>query len=203
MIDIDDRLHDKPADCKCINHPRALSSNIRLAAKLKIVKGKGSQKLLSSPQHPVELDTDSDDGSCKQVGAIPANGNEEDEHLEHQALSEARSYDGEFTDPALLDEEETANIDGKKLGSNSTGWPGSGGGYNAMKSHNGQYYSGMAIGGSHTWNYQPGVWKETKKEPFCGKSTMLLIKSETTKLRLDLALPLERNIIGISSLISM
>lgn len=39
------------------------------------------------------------------------------------------------------------------------------GGYNAMKSYKGQYYSGMAVGGSHTWNYDPGVWKETKEEP--------------------------------------
>jgi len=39
------------------------------------------------------------------------------------------------------------------------------GGYNALKSHKGQYYSGMAVGGSHTWNYDPGVWKETKEEP--------------------------------------
>lgn len=38
-------------------------------------------------------------------------------------------------------------------------------GYNALKSHEGQLYSGMAIGGSHTWNYEPGVWKETKEEP--------------------------------------
>jgi hypothetical protein len=136
-----------------------------MAPKLKTTKGKASEKLISSPHHPVELDTDSDDGSRKQVAAIPANGNEEDEHLEQQAMSEAGSYDGELTDPALFDEEETPNIDGKKLGGSSTGWPGSGGGYNAMKSHNGQYYSGMAIGGSHTWNYQPGVWKETKEEP--------------------------------------
>lgn len=39
------------------------------------------------------------------------------------------------------------------------------GGYNALKSHEGQLYSGMAIGGSHTWNYEPGLWKETKEEP--------------------------------------
>jgi len=40
-----------------------------------------------------------------------------------------------------------------------------GGGYNALKTHNGQVYSGMAVGGSHTWNYDQGVWKETKEEP--------------------------------------
>ena len=37
--------------------------------------------------------------------------------------------------------------------------------YNAIKTHQGQIYSGMAVGGSHTWNYDPGVWKETKEEP--------------------------------------
>jgi hypothetical protein len=41
----------------------------------------------------------------------------------------------------------------------------SGGGYNALKTFQGQVYSGMAIGGSHTWNYDQGVWKETKVEP--------------------------------------
>lgn len=39
------------------------------------------------------------------------------------------------------------------------------GGYDAVKSHNGQFYKGMQVGGSHVWNYQPGVWKETKEEP--------------------------------------
>ncbi|KAL2849584.1 hypothetical protein BJY01DRAFT_142587 [Aspergillus pseudoustus] len=39
------------------------------------------------------------------------------------------------------------------------------GGYNALKSYKGQYYSGMAVGGSHNWNYDQGVWKETKEEP--------------------------------------
>lgn len=42
---------------------------------------------------------------------------------------------------------------------------GGGGGYNALKTFQGQVYSGMAIGGSHTWNYDQGVWKETKVEP--------------------------------------
>ncbi|PWY94216.1 hypothetical protein BO94DRAFT_447069, partial [Aspergillus sclerotioniger CBS 115572] len=39
------------------------------------------------------------------------------------------------------------------------------GGYNALKSHKGQMYSGMAVGGSHTWTYDPGTWNETKEEP--------------------------------------
>lgn len=37
--------------------------------------------------------------------------------------------------------------------------------YNALKTYKGQYYSGMAVGGSHTWNYDPGVWHEVKQEP--------------------------------------
>jgi hypothetical protein len=52
------------------------------------------------------------------------------------------------------------------------------GGYNALKSFNGQVYSGMAIGGSHTWNYDQGQWKETKVEPDLWK-----INFETTKRR--------------------
>ncbi|KAB8231412.1 uncharacterized protein BDW43DRAFT_136363 [Aspergillus alliaceus] len=39
------------------------------------------------------------------------------------------------------------------------------GGYNVLKSYKGQVYSGMAVGGSHTWNYDQGLWKETKEEP--------------------------------------
>ncbi|KAL2017957.1 hypothetical protein VTK56DRAFT_1489 [Thermocarpiscus australiensis] len=58
------------------------------------------------------------------------------------------------------------------------GYGAAGGGYNALKSFNGQVYSGMAIGGSHTWNYDQGVWKETKEEPDLWK-----IEYETTKRR--------------------
>lgn len=52
------------------------------------------------------------------------------------------------------------------------------GSYDALKSFHGQMYKGMAIGGSHTWNYDPGVWKETKEEPDLWK-----IDFETTKRR--------------------
>lgn len=67
-------------------------------------------------------------------------------------------------DPALLDEEENPS-DGSTTPSKSSYIAGGGGGYNALKTHQGQVYSGMAIGGSHTWNYDPGIWKETKEEP--------------------------------------
>ena len=36
------------------------------------------------------------------------------------------------------------------------------GGFDETKDFNGQMYRGMAVGGSHTWNYDQGVWKETK-----------------------------------------
>ncbi|QSS59175.1 hypothetical protein I7I51_08607, partial [Histoplasma capsulatum] len=42
---------------------------------------------------------------------------------------------------------------------------GGSGGFNALKTFKGQVYTGMAVGGSHTWEYQPGLWHETKKEP--------------------------------------
>ena len=71
-------------------------------------------------------------------------------------------------DPTLLDEEENALEEGiadNIVASSNPTHVTSGLGYNAIKTHNGQLYSGMAIGGSHTWNYDPGVWKETKEEP--------------------------------------
>ncbi|KAK0763233.1 hypothetical protein N5P37_004219 [Trichoderma harzianum] len=70
-------------------------------------------------------------------------------------------------DPIMIDEEEIpeaeqipANKDGL-----SRAYAFGAGGYNSLKSFNGQYYSGMAVGGSHTWNYDGGVWHEVKEEP--------------------------------------
>jgi hypothetical protein len=70
--------------------------------------------------------------------------------------SETGTYDGEAFDPALVDEEETPTGGGAPVGPAKSGYSG---GFNAMKSFQGQMYTGMAVGGSHTWNYQPGVWK--------------------------------------------
>jgi hypothetical protein len=102
-------------------------------------------------------------------------------------------------DPALLDEEEAPGLDVDELepeeaesneeaGRKSTtstqqrkqqrSYAGGAGGFNALKSFNGQIYSGMAVGGSHTWNYDQGVWKETKEEPDLWK-----IEYQTTKRR--------------------
>ncbi|KAJ6002916.1 hypothetical protein N7451_005463 [Penicillium sp. IBT 35674x] len=71
------------------------------------------------------------------------------------------------TGPSLLDEEEYSQEEDEV--DDVVALPkqvyGIGSRYNDLKTHNGQPYSGMAIGGSHTWNYEPGVWKETKEEP--------------------------------------
>jgi len=37
--------------------------------------------------------------------------------------------------------------------------------YNEFKEYEGQRYTGMKIGRSHKWHYEPGEWKETKITP--------------------------------------
>jgi hypothetical protein len=37
--------------------------------------------------------------------------------------------------------------------------------YNASKQYDGKRYTGMQIGRSHKWNYDKGVWRETKVTP--------------------------------------
>ncbi|KAL1997721.1 hypothetical protein VTN02DRAFT_968 [Thermoascus thermophilus] len=67
-------------------------------------------------------------------------------------------------DPALLDEEEgsASDTDGSIPPARARG----AGGYNALKTHeDGTIYTGMAIGGRHTWTYAPGTWRETKTSP--------------------------------------
>ena len=91
----------------------------------------------------------------------------------------------ESLDPALFDEEEgefepvqteAGAVNTEKLRSPQKSF--GGGGYNALKSFNGQVYSGMAVGGSHTWKYDEGTWKETKEEPDLWK-----VDYQTTKRR--------------------
>jgi hypothetical protein len=38
-------------------------------------------------------------------------------------------------------------------------------GYNKFKTFQGKEYTGMQVGRSHKWNYDAGVWKETKITP--------------------------------------
>ncbi len=37
--------------------------------------------------------------------------------------------------------------------------------YNELKEYNGQKYTGMQVGGMHSWTYNNGVWNETKIAP--------------------------------------
>ncbi|KAJ5965775.1 hypothetical protein N7481_012489 [Penicillium waksmanii] len=86
-------------------------------------------------------------------------------------------------DPSLLDEEETPleegvanNIVVPSKQQHAVGGPGPG--YNALKTYQGQLYSGMAVGSSLTWKYEPGTWKETMEEPYRWR-----IDYQTKKLR--------------------
>lgn len=37
--------------------------------------------------------------------------------------------------------------------------------YNSLKKYNGQEYSGMTVGGQHSWDYNGGIWNEVKVTP--------------------------------------
>jgi len=47
----------------------------------------------------------------------------------------------------------------------SAGVEGAAAGYNAVKEFEGRKYTGMRIGGSHSWYYRQGEWNETKVAP--------------------------------------
>ena len=87
----------------------------------------------------------------------------------------------ESVDPTLLDEEEAPELpeeDSSAPAKKPQQYAAGRGRFNELKSFKGQVYSGMAVGGSHTWNYDQGVWKETKEEPDLWK-----IDYKTTKRR--------------------
>ncbi|HEY8937887.1 MAG TPA: hypothetical protein VIM65_21845 [Cyclobacteriaceae bacterium] len=48
--------------------------------------------------------------------------------------------------------------------------------YNTFKDFNGQRYTGMKVGRSHKWNYDKGVWRETKVTPERWELTYDVIK---------------------------
>jgi len=48
--------------------------------------------------------------------------------------------------------------------------------YNSFKEYNGKRYTGMAIGRSHKWNYDSGVWRETKVTPDRWELTYNVVK---------------------------
>ena len=75
------------------------------------------------------------------------------------------STSSEMDSQRLLEDEEMPEEDMQHIPTASPSSSSGGYGYNALKTHQGQIYSGMAVGGSHAWDYDPGVWKETKEEP--------------------------------------
>ena len=48
--------------------------------------------------------------------------------------------------------------------------------YNSFKDFQGKQYTGMKIGRSHKWNYDKGVWRETKVTPDRWELTFNVIK---------------------------
>jgi hypothetical protein len=48
--------------------------------------------------------------------------------------------------------------------------------YDAVKKYDGKQYTGMAIGRSHKWNYDSGVWRETKVTPERWELTYNVVK---------------------------
>ncbi|KAL4762101.1 uncharacterized protein BDW70DRAFT_32821 [Aspergillus foveolatus] len=100
---------------------------------------KGSDDLTDNPEEPMEP------SEFESSGTFPETDEEMPEETERVAV-----------------EDEDDSADKETATEKKRGFAG---GYNALKSYNGKYYSGMAVGGSHTWNYDQGIWKETKEEP--------------------------------------
>ncbi len=48
--------------------------------------------------------------------------------------------------------------------------------YDDLKEFEGEAYSGMAVGGRHTWNYTDAVWREQKVAPDCWDFTLTSVK---------------------------
>jgi len=48
--------------------------------------------------------------------------------------------------------------------------------YEAFKDYKGQFYTGMKVGRSHKWNYDKGIWRETKITPERWELTYDVIK---------------------------
>jgi hypothetical protein len=53
--------------------------------------------------------------------------------------------------------------------------------YNEFKEFEGQQYTGMKIGRSHKWNYDQGVWKETKMTPDLWQINYAVVKRRAGK----------------------
>jgi hypothetical protein len=53
--------------------------------------------------------------------------------------------------------------------------------YNEFKDFEGQQYTGMKVGRSHKWNYDSGVWKETKITPDLWEIAYSVVKRRAGK----------------------
>ena len=51
--------------------------------------------------------------------------------------------------------------------------------YNEFKEYEGKKYTGMKIGRGHRWNYDPGVWRETKVTPDLWQISYAVTKRRT------------------------
>ncbi len=49
--------------------------------------------------------------------------------------------------------------------------------YNQLKDYNGQKYSGMSVGGKHSWIYTDGIWNEIKISPEIWKFEFISLKN--------------------------
>lgn len=120
------------------------------------------------------------ESSTAKAEAFETKSQQDDQKADGTTDAQA-GYDSDSFDPAIFDAEEMPDDDvNTKPASDAASDKPSfvGAGYNSLKSFGGQVYSGMAIGGSHTWyaldvedavrpmlnvrttrNYQPGVWK--------------------------------------------
>lgn len=111
----------------------------------------------------------------KRTKTQPSAAANEDRDAHENSVGSATDFatDSLNIDDPVLDDEEipkesTSPVSGQPMDAlegRRGGTYAGGRGYNEIKSFNGQIYSGMAVGGSHTWNYDPGVWHETKEEP--------------------------------------
>lgn len=92
---------------------------------------------------------------------------DQDEDQDQTPKHDDTDTDGDTSfDPALLDEEEAPGASSDTDGTTKPARPTYAGGYNALKTHHdGTLYTGMSIGGTHTWTYSPGTWTETKTAP--------------------------------------
>lgn len=127
---------------------------------------KRTKKATSTAKNPPSPPLSENNATTTHEPELKPEPEPEPEPTDH--ASPPSSQQSEITDTVPFDSdeempEETAHTVSEEAAKHPK--PGYAGGYNALKSFKGQVYSGMAVGGSHTWTYDAGTWKETKEEP--------------------------------------